>query len=234
MGDDDALLAAVAASPNDDAPRLVYADWLDERGDQRGEFLRLEVRLAAGCGASGDRDRLNAVARQLDVRWVAAVCRVPVEIGDSFEHPARFELNVAGPFYTLGNCMACDAPETEAPELLAPLVPTNYRTYFVRQPATADEVDRACRAASVCCVADLRYGGTDPAVIAQLGNTPEYCDFVMTDDGPRLIPASEVERPIRLKAKPAGVIVRWSRQLWAWVRQVAAEPAPAPDRTGGE
>jgi len=27
------------------APRLVYADWLDERGDPRSEFVRLQVRL---------------------------------------------------------------------------------------------------------------------------------------------------------------------------------------------
>src|SRR5262245_54908644 len=43
----DALLAGVAAEPEDDAPRLVMADWLDENGDPlRAEFIRaqLEVR----------------------------------------------------------------------------------------------------------------------------------------------------------------------------------------------
>jgi uncharacterized protein (TIGR02996 family) len=34
------LLAAVAANPADDATRLVYADWLEDRGDPRGPFLR--------------------------------------------------------------------------------------------------------------------------------------------------------------------------------------------------
>lgn len=38
-----ALLAAVYASPADDAPRRVYADFLLERGDPRGEFITLQL-----------------------------------------------------------------------------------------------------------------------------------------------------------------------------------------------
>jgi uncharacterized protein (TIGR02996 family) len=36
------LLAAVLADPDADEPRAVYADWLDERGDPRGEFIHLQ------------------------------------------------------------------------------------------------------------------------------------------------------------------------------------------------
>jgi uncharacterized protein (TIGR02996 family) len=44
----DALLAAVCAAPDDDLPRLVYADWCEENGDgDRGEFIRLQVQSAA-------------------------------------------------------------------------------------------------------------------------------------------------------------------------------------------
>jgi uncharacterized protein (TIGR02996 family) len=42
----DELLAAIRAEPEDDTPRLVLADWLEERGDPRGEFVRLQVRIA--------------------------------------------------------------------------------------------------------------------------------------------------------------------------------------------
>src|SRR5439155_20706830 len=104
----------------------------------------------------------------------------------------------------------------EAPDLLAPLGWANCRTDFVRQPATADEVDRACRAARVCCVSDLRYAGTDPAVITRLGNTPECCDFVMTDDRPRLVPARGIERPCESDTAPGEARVRSSRRIWAW------------------
>src|SRR5262245_45387884 len=44
MTDGDALLAAVHAAPDDDAPRLVFADWLDEHGQpERAAFLRIQV-----------------------------------------------------------------------------------------------------------------------------------------------------------------------------------------------
>ncbi len=42
-----ALLKSVLASPDDDLPRLVYADWLDEHGDSaRAEFIRTQIELA--------------------------------------------------------------------------------------------------------------------------------------------------------------------------------------------
>jgi len=47
MSDATALLAAVRAAPEDDAPRLVYADWLEEHGQpDRAEFIRVQCALA--------------------------------------------------------------------------------------------------------------------------------------------------------------------------------------------
>ena len=39
------LLAEIWANPEDDAPRLVYADRLTERGDPRGELIQLQCQL---------------------------------------------------------------------------------------------------------------------------------------------------------------------------------------------
>jgi uncharacterized protein (TIGR02996 family) len=47
MAEEDAFVRAILASPRDDALRLVFADWLEERADPRGEFLRILVRLEA-------------------------------------------------------------------------------------------------------------------------------------------------------------------------------------------
>lgn len=41
--DEASFLRAIAAQPEDDAPRLVYADWLTERGDARGELIQLQL-----------------------------------------------------------------------------------------------------------------------------------------------------------------------------------------------
>src|SRR4051812_25885328 len=47
MPDDDAFLRAIIDNPDDDLPRLVYADWLDEHGDpDRAEFIRLQCAMA--------------------------------------------------------------------------------------------------------------------------------------------------------------------------------------------
>src|SRR5687767_8806243 len=45
------LLRGVLEAPEDDAPRLVYADWLEENGDgERAEFIRVCAHAArAGC-----------------------------------------------------------------------------------------------------------------------------------------------------------------------------------------
>lgn len=40
------FLARVREAPDADEPRLIYADWLDEQGDPRGEFIRVQVALA--------------------------------------------------------------------------------------------------------------------------------------------------------------------------------------------
>jgi uncharacterized protein (TIGR02996 family) len=53
----DGLWRAILDDPDDDAPRLVYADWLDEHGDaDRAEFIRTQIALAAG-DVSGKRRR---------------------------------------------------------------------------------------------------------------------------------------------------------------------------------
>ena len=47
MTEADVLLADIIANPDDDAPRLIYAGWLGEHGDEaRAEFIRTQVELA--------------------------------------------------------------------------------------------------------------------------------------------------------------------------------------------
>jgi uncharacterized protein (TIGR02996 family) len=45
MTDEAGLLQAMRDAPGDSALRLVYADWLEEQGDPRADFVRLESRL---------------------------------------------------------------------------------------------------------------------------------------------------------------------------------------------
>jgi uncharacterized protein (TIGR02996 family) len=71
---EDALLKAVIAEPEDDAPRLIYADWLEENGQEaRAEFIRVQVALARMKEESRDhrdlRARAGELLRMYDIIW---------------------------------------------------------------------------------------------------------------------------------------------------------------------
>jgi hypothetical protein len=91
------------------------------------------------------------------------------------DHP-RHKSNVDGAWYATGECMACGAPEEQAPTLLAGLSDENLDTFFVRQPSTEAEVEQACRAAEVCCVNAIRYGGNDQGILSRLSERSELLD----------------------------------------------------------
>jgi uncharacterized protein (TIGR02996 family) len=76
MSDETAFLDALRADPNDTTTRLVYAGWLDERGEAtRAEFLRVTVRTAGTTVTDEERsrrERLRQLAAGLDTAWLAA------------------------------------------------------------------------------------------------------------------------------------------------------------------
>ncbi len=81
------LLAAIYAQPDDDAPRLVYADWLQERGDPRGEFIALQLQPDKDA-AMAKRER--ALLKPNAKRWLgplAGALRGEVEYRRGF--PAK-------------------------------------------------------------------------------------------------------------------------------------------------
>jgi uncharacterized protein (TIGR02996 family) len=70
----DVLLADIAEHPEDDTPRLIYADWLDDHGDaDRADFIRLQCRLArmpAGDpGRPDDERREEELLQEHEARW---------------------------------------------------------------------------------------------------------------------------------------------------------------------
>jgi uncharacterized protein (TIGR02996 family) len=77
MSDDRAFLRAIREDPEDPARRLVYADWLEERGDPRGEYLRLACR---------ERE----LRARIDPEWLKAVQEGPLRIDDVPLRSGRF------------------------------------------------------------------------------------------------------------------------------------------------
>jgi uncharacterized protein (TIGR02996 family) len=64
MTEEEALLARLRADPDDGGPRMVFSDWLEERGDPRGELLRLTDELTRPEPAA-DRPALESRLRAL-------------------------------------------------------------------------------------------------------------------------------------------------------------------------
>lgn len=59
------FLSTIIAAPVDDAPRLVYADWLEENGQpERAEFIRVQIELA----------NLECPRSHFASRWQGGMC----------------------------------------------------------------------------------------------------------------------------------------------------------------
>jgi uncharacterized protein (TIGR02996 family) len=72
-GDAGALLAAIYAEPDDDAPRQVYADFLMKQGDPRGELIALQLARARGADPS---DREVELLEAHGKKWLGPLATV--------------------------------------------------------------------------------------------------------------------------------------------------------------
>src|SRR5579884_1262936 len=81
MGIEEAFLHDILAHPDDDAPRLIYADWLDEHNDPRGEFIRVQCALAQLSDEDPRRwpleQREQELLRDHEAKWL------PKDVGDA-------------------------------------------------------------------------------------------------------------------------------------------------------
>src|SRR5579872_2897546 len=70
----DAFIQAIIENPDDESLRLIYADWLDERNDPRGEFIRVQCELAGMSEDDPRRADLETRERHLlarhEEKWV--------------------------------------------------------------------------------------------------------------------------------------------------------------------
>jgi uncharacterized protein (TIGR02996 family) len=77
MSEEPGLLQAILASPDDPAHRLIYADWLEDHGDPRGDYLRMELALASARPQSRKARALRASLQELRGRiepaWLAVI-----------------------------------------------------------------------------------------------------------------------------------------------------------------
>jgi uncharacterized protein (TIGR02996 family) len=96
MSDSAAFLAAIREAPEDDAPRLIYADWLDEYDQpERAEFIRLQCSLARKARFDPGRLPLEKREQEILAKHAADWSRPVSAIARDLEYHRGFVDSVA-------------------------------------------------------------------------------------------------------------------------------------------
>lgn len=82
-------------------------------------------------------------------------------------HPLNAECDF---FVEYDSCLACDAPRSEAPELIV-YDKAGY-CYFKRQPQNAEELEHAVNAVRVSCIEAVLYEGNDAEISRKIRTMP--------------------------------------------------------------
>lgn len=153
--DEAALLKAVCRSPADDLPRLVYADWLEERGrPERAEFIRLQIEEAREPSSQRDkipfgwirrRERIDQLRGDHAAEWLKILPKWAMTLySGSFlppfdrGFPIEFEL-VAAPFLDYGPQLLDRTPIAEIRfEAVAKVVPKMVTCVWLREVPNLD------------------------------------------------------------------------------------------------
>ncbi|MCA9567021.1 MAG: TIGR02996 domain-containing protein, partial [Myxococcales bacterium] len=85
--DEGLLLAAIWANPDDDGPRAVYADWLTERGDPRGEFITLQL--------AGEEKKAKKLLKGNELAWAGPIAGAIAKKGLVYERGFVARANTA-------------------------------------------------------------------------------------------------------------------------------------------
>jgi uncharacterized protein (TIGR02996 family) len=96
--DEEAFLRGILAHPDDAMLWSIYADWLEERGDPRAEFLRVQAELMTLPPQDAHRTGLKRKARELraglDPGWLTLLGKEKIEncdFGFRFQCPLQWD-----------------------------------------------------------------------------------------------------------------------------------------------
>ena len=85
-----------------------------------------------------------------------------------------------GDFYVQATCcMSCGVPQEIAPDLVGWTNENRTECYWLKQPMTPDELDRAVKIIHTQELGCHRYSGKDPAILRRL--PAEDCDHLRPD-----------------------------------------------------
>src|SRR5262249_23032474 len=133
------FIRAVVDSPGDDTPRLVYSDWLDDRSDPRGPYLRAEAEWAKQPWRGGGPThppRVGELARGAGEGWGARGS--PATVGVCCD---RVRFSGVGPAPGPGEIAALESR-------LGVTLPADYRAFLLNYNGGDPNPSRFSRAGS--------------------------------------------------------------------------------------
>jgi uncharacterized protein (TIGR02996 family) len=95
MTEEEALLHAICTHPDDDTPRLVYADWLQEHGnEERAEFIRVQCQLDLNPQDEALQTREGELINRYGQEWQRESENNGVEVCGGFQRGFQSRLRV--------------------------------------------------------------------------------------------------------------------------------------------
>lgn len=115
MNQDEAFIADIVAHPEDPSLRLIYADWLEEHGDPRAEYLRLHAQASQASDAERPsiQTRLRKMGINFNREWLMAIDQTAVEnCSVEFEYrcPRKWESLTPTEHVHVRFCSSCEKP----------------------------------------------------------------------------------------------------------------------------
>jgi uncharacterized protein (TIGR02996 family) len=172
-GDGAALLRAICDNPDEDTPRLAYADWLDEQGGEsneaRAEFIRLQIAEAAKSDDPDERiftDQETELFRPHFEKWATEAPTFPgvsVWTGNSYGNGY-----IRGFPYRL-YAKSVRSYLKAAPELF-PRMPVTRVRFETFTPKTSEELARSPWVSRIQYLDQLN--GIPSETLAALGSSP--------------------------------------------------------------
>ena len=168
MDDRRALLAAIIANPDEDTPRLLLADWLQEHGDKheqaRAEFIRLQVQHRYTPDGR-KREALAAQALKLELAhrkaWLKPLTAIDKKLTGDFIY---FNRGLLAYLFVTTSDFLLKSWQTALPDALAAVGVEELCFYFPTKRSKDFAASPALR-----WVARVQYPGADDAGLVAFG-----------------------------------------------------------------
>src|SRR5262245_41993093 len=177
-GDEAALLKAISDNPEEDTPRLIYADWLDEQGGAanvaRAEFIRLQIAEVPKRGDYHSNGSLTEREEALLSAWDTAK-------GWRADLPRLTGITWQTQHYERGFVYHIHATSVRsllkaAPEVFAS-APVTWVSLDKLTAITAKELARSPVLARVRCLDKFSLETWEDAVLAAFADTTHLCNL---------------------------------------------------------